>query len=57
MIAQTLAENSLKLISLKGLLEYEITHNARADKSATDESATELSDTALEIMALMDGLL
>ncbi len=46
-IAETLAENSLKLISLKGLLEYEMTHH----------SMSGLSDTALEIMTLMDGLL
>lgn len=45
-IAQTLAENSLKLIALKGLLEHEI-HRDTAD----------LSEDAIKVMALMDGLL
>lgn len=46
-IAETLAENSLKLIALKGLLEYEIHHATTADLSAD----------AIKVMALMDGLL
>jgi phycocyanobilin lyase alpha subunit len=46
-IAETLAENSLKLISLKGLLEHQVQH------SATDA----LSDEAIHIMELMDSLL
>lgn len=45
-IAETLAENSLKLISLKGLLEYEITQNSAG-----------LSEAAIQVMTLMDGLL
>lgn len=46
-IAQTLAENSLKLISLKGLLETQI-------KQTTPPA---LSAGALRVMALMDELL
>ncbi|MGH2416298.1 MAG: HEAT repeat domain-containing protein, partial [Microcystaceae cyanobacterium] len=46
-IAQTLAENSLKLIALKGLLERQIY------MSPFDE----LSEGAIQVMALMDGLL
>ena len=46
-IAQTLAENSLKLISLKGLLE----------KQLELEPLPNLSAGAIEVMALMDGLL
>jgi phycocyanobilin lyase subunit alpha len=46
-IAQTLAENSLKLLSLKGLLE----HNVR------EKSIDSPSEEAQHIMALMDDLL
>lgn len=46
-IAETLAENSLKLISLKGLLEHQV------NPAATDT----LSDEAIHIMELMDSLL
>ncbi|MHC5827181.1 MAG: HEAT repeat domain-containing protein, partial [Nostoc sp.] len=46
-IAQTLAENSLKLISLKGLLEYQVNHTA----------ASTLSAGAVKVMNLMDSLL
>jgi phycocyanobilin lyase subunit alpha len=46
-IANTLAENSLKLISLKGLLDTQI-YLSPADS---------LSDGAISVMALMDGLL
>lgn len=46
-IAQTLAENSLKLISLKGLLETEV-------KKTASES---LSEGAIKVMKLMDALL
>jgi phycocyanobilin lyase alpha subunit len=46
-IAATLAENSLKLISLKGILESEI------ELSPSDR----LSDGAVRVMELMDGLL
>ena len=46
-IANTLAENSLKLIALKGLLEQEVQQTPLPDLSAR----------SLEIMTLMDGLL
>lgn len=46
-IANTLAENSLKLIALKGLLEKELQQTA----------SLELSDGAKTVMALMDELL
>jgi phycocyanobilin lyase subunit alpha len=46
-IAQTLAENSLKLISLKGLLEHQVNNTA----------ASTLSAGAIKIMNLMDSLL
>ena len=46
-IAQTYAENSLKLISLKGLLEY----------SVRQHSGTFLSEDTLRIIDLMDSLL
>lgn len=46
-IAQTLAENSLKLISMKGLLEFQVNHNP--------EGA--LSPGAVRVMDLMDGML
>ena len=46
-IAQTHAENSLKLIALKGLLEHQI------DRSPFDR----LSEGAIRVMALMDDLL
>ncbi|MEQ9549141.1 MAG: HEAT repeat domain-containing protein [Coleofasciculus sp. G3-WIS-01] len=48
-IAQTLAENSLKLISLKGLLEHEV-------KNSASESV-ELSEAAIHVINLMDDLL
>jgi phycocyanobilin lyase subunit alpha len=46
-IAQTLAENSLKLISLKGLLEHQVNHTATSTLSAG----------AIKVMNLMDSLL
>jgi phycocyanobilin lyase subunit alpha len=46
-VAQTLAENSLKLISLKGILECQL--------AGTEPVA--LSEEAIQVMALMDGLL
>jgi phycocyanobilin lyase subunit alpha len=46
-VAETLAENSLKLISLKGILEHHLT--------ALDSG--KLSDDARRVMALMDSLL
>ncbi|MEM8545356.1 MAG: HEAT repeat domain-containing protein [Cyanobacteria bacterium P01_H01_bin.119] len=46
-IAKTLAENSLKLIALKGILEKELSQTA----------TPEISDGARHVMALMDDLL
>ncbi|MBD0386788.1 MAG: HEAT repeat domain-containing protein [Nostoc sp. C3-bin3] len=46
-IAQTLAENSLKLISLKGLLEHQVNHI----------TPSTLSEGAIKVMNLMDSLL
>jgi phycocyanobilin lyase subunit alpha len=46
-IAETLAENSLKLISLKGLLEHQVNHAATST----------LSDGAIKVINLMDSLL
>ncbi len=52
-ISETLAENSLKLISLKGLLEREV-----REKSEIKENSTEkLSGDAIRVMNLMDSLL
>jgi phycocyanobilin lyase alpha subunit len=48
-IAQTLAENSLKLISLKGLLENHVKNNPTESSSITDD--------AIHVMTLMDNLL
>ncbi|MFP5269349.1 HEAT repeat domain-containing protein [Coleofasciculus sp.] len=48
-IAQTLAENSLKLISLKGLLEHEVKNSA--------SKSVELSEAAIHLINLMDDLL
>ncbi|MEH2164116.1 MAG: HEAT repeat domain-containing protein [Nostoc sp.] len=46
-IAQTLAENSLKLISLKGLLEHQVNYT----------TPSTLSEGAIKIINLMDSLL
>lgn len=54
-IAKTLAENSLKLISLKGLLETEIAANNEPEWSTG--LRPELSETATHMMDLMDQLL
>jgi phycocyanobilin lyase subunit alpha len=51
-VAQTLAENSLKLISLKGILEHYLTS---LDGLTLEQSM--LSDDAQRVMVLMDGLL
>ncbi len=51
-VAQTLAENSLKLIALKGILE----HHLNAMEGVSLEKSA-LSDDAQRVMALMDGLL
>ena len=47
-IAETLAENSLKLISLKGLLEHHV---------KKDSPGSSVSETAIHLMNLMDDLL
>jgi phycocyanobilin lyase subunit alpha len=46
-VAQTLAENSLKLISLKGILEHQL----------VETEPLMLSEEAIQVMQLMDGLL
>jgi phycocyanobilin lyase alpha subunit len=48
-VAQTLAENSLKLIALKGILEYQVRNNSPDPSS--------VSDAAIHVMNLMDSLL
>ncbi len=48
-IAETLAENSMKLIALKGLLEEEINQNGNQSWELTQES--------IKVMELMDSLL
>ena len=48
-IAETLAENSMKLIALKGLLEEEINQNVNQSLELTQES--------IKVMELMDSLL
>ncbi|MEM6518230.1 MAG: HEAT repeat domain-containing protein [Cyanobacteria bacterium P01_D01_bin.71] len=53
-IAETLAENSLKLIALRGLLEKELEKELSASDS---EAAAPLSDGAKQVMELMDSLL
>jgi phycocyanobilin lyase subunit alpha len=49
-IARTLAENSMKLISLQGILECQL-------KVEQDQERLALSDETRHVMALMDGLL
>lgn len=49
-IADTLAENSLKLIALKGLLEHDL-------KPPDPEQLPSLSDNTIRVMKLMDSLL
>ncbi len=48
-VAETLAENSLKLISLKGLLEYQVNQDSSSSITISDESK--------QLMDLMDSLL
>jgi phycocyanobilin lyase subunit alpha len=48
-IANTLAENSLKLIAMKGLLEYQVKQDAEYD--------VDLSEDSIKLMKLMDSLL
>lgn len=57
-ISETLAENSFKLIALKGLLEYHLTINSKVKiQESKVESQLLLSDEAIEVMSLMDSLL
>ena len=46
-ISETLAENSIKLIALKGVLEHHLEQQA----------SLSLSDEAIQVMNLMDSLL
>jgi phycocyanobilin lyase alpha subunit len=48
-IANTLAENSLKLIAMKGLLEYQVKLDSKKDY--------DLSEDSIKLMKLMDSLL
>jgi phycocyanobilin lyase subunit alpha len=52
-IAETLAENSLKLIALKGVLAKQVEGTQPGDAT----TPLGLSDGAVRVMALMDGLL
>jgi phycocyanobilin lyase subunit alpha len=57
-IAATLAENSLKLIALKGLLERQVNpEGARGRSPVQSLQKAELSPGAIRVMDLMDGLL
>lgn len=57
-ISETLAENSFKLIALKGLLEYHLTINSKVKiQESKVESQLLLSDEVIEVMSLMDSLL
>jgi phycocyanobilin lyase subunit alpha len=55
-IADTLAENSLKLIALKGLLEKQVNPVGARGRTPVQAEA-ELSPGAIAVMDLMDGLL
>jgi phycocyanobilin lyase subunit alpha len=55
-IAQTLAENSLKLIALKGLLEKQVNPVGACGRTPVQAEAA-LSSGAIAVMDLMDGLL
>ncbi len=59
-IAATLAENSLKLISLKGLLEKQIEHNHAQSKMQANSHSDPLlpvSEEMAQVMRFMDELL
>ena len=48
----------MKLIALKGLLEYHLTINSKVKiQESKLESQLLLSDEAIEVMSLMDSLL
>ena len=52
-IANTLAENSMKLIALQGVLEHQINLETKSEQS----EQSELSTDSRRVMALMDSLL
>lgn len=54
-IANTLAENSMKLIALKGVLEYELNHQPSCQGRQQDVPS--LSVDSRQVMMLMDSLL
>ncbi len=64
-IANTLAENSMKLIALKGVLERQLTVQASQQSAPGEQDSLQnseqdlgpLSDDSRRVMALMDGLL
>jgi phycocyanobilin lyase subunit alpha len=57
-IAETLAENSLKLIALKGVLERQVNPEGASGRSPVQSlQKAELSPGAIRVMDLMDGLL
>jgi phycocyanobilin lyase subunit alpha len=57
-IAETLAENSLKLIALKGVLERQVNPEGASGRSPVQSpQKAELSGGAIRVMDLMDGLL
>jgi phycocyanobilin lyase alpha subunit len=57
-IAKTLAENSLKLIALKGMLEKHLeTHVAEHEQNGSPGTPPPLSEQVAQVMHLMDELL
>ncbi|MBT9316805.1 HEAT repeat domain-containing protein [Leptothoe spongobia] len=54
-IANTLAENSMKLIALKGVLEHQLTD--QAGQNQAEQQPVSLSADSRRVMTLMDGLL
>lgn len=54
-IANTLAENSMKLISLKGILEHQL--EIESPQTGVAQTELTLSETTQSIMQLMDNLL
>jgi len=56
-IAETLAENSLKLIALKGLLETHLQHSRSEEQPGKNRAGASLSEEAIQVMNLMDDLL
>lgn len=54
-IANTLAENSMKLIALKGVLEHQLANHS--DQLPGEQNTVSLSADSRRVMALMDSLL